>query len=248
MPYKPGGIPVNPDQLPAYLARELDRIAFEINQPNPESMRLQRFEPTPAKPRDGDIFYFPAVGGFDPGSGFGIYWFDGQRYRLIAGLDEVGLLGGFADDVTVLDAPAFTTVVNFDRFAESPGMTVDQVAGTITLPAIPGAVSVIMFLHVNQITAFKDFSLILYLAVGGVPVNASGSAYNPQQSSDIDLFVTSVYTRPVAGGEVLSMQLQIDGATTSDFQILDSTFEIRYAADLSIGGASTGNFIAGQLP
>ncbi len=248
MPYQPGAVPVNTERLQAYLARELDRIAFEINQPNPESLRYQRFEAEPAKPRDGDRFYFPAVGGFDPGSGFGMYWFDGVRYRLIAGLDETGMLGGSAADVTVLDSPDFVTLTNFARQSASPGMTVDTVAGTITLPNIPGAVGIVMFLHVNQITAFKDFSLIMYLASGGVPVNASGSAYIPQQSSDIDLFVTSSYTRPVNGGEVLTIQLQVDGAVTTDFQILDSTFEVRYAADLAIGGASTGDFIAGQFP
>ena len=249
MAYRPEPVPISPQDFRAYLDRELSRIAFELNEPNPRSLRLQRSELEPPRPGDGDIFYFPSIGGFDPGNGFGLYWHDGNRYRLIAGLDEAAILGGTADNVVVLDPPDFVPIVNYSLSTGSPGMTVDELLGTITLPAIEGFVSFNIFLQINQVTAFKDVTVLGYLEVDGTPGEAFGSAYIPQQSSDIMLFLNGGFSRPVAGGEVLRIVLQLDGATTATFEVLSTSVEISYKADLAIGGgAGAGSFPAGVLP
>ena len=152
------------------------------------------------------------------------------------------------------DSPDFAPLLNYASGVASPSMAFDKVLGTLTLPPIEGWVSLNIFVTMLQQTAFKDFTVLVFLEVDGVPASSpSGTGYIPQQSSNFPLTISATYSRPVNGDEVLRLVMQLQDTPTATFDILDSTFEARYAADLASGGGGAqgggiGGFTPGQLP
>ena len=256
MSYEPGPFPQQPDDLATYLQREFAAIKDNLQRPDPDIIQYQLQRDEPPRPTQGETALAglaPAwegeTDGVLPGAGAGLYWFTGTKWRQFAGIDELGILGGAADDVTVLDPPDFVTVINFAASVESENLTVDPVSGIISLPAVSGVVRVHFWMVFNQITALKDFSILAFIAESGVsiPGNLLAAGYIPQQSSDVSLVLSASCSRPVNGSEVFSVQLQLDNAATADFQILNSSFEVEYL----IGAQSTitsSSFSPGQIP
>lgn len=74
--YQPGEVPRDPAQMQAFLRDELNKMAAAINAL--AAGHLDKQTVAPPKPRDGDIRYASGVGGWDPGAGAGIYWFNGS--------------------------------------------------------------------------------------------------------------------------------------------------------------------------
>lgn len=244
MPYEPGHVPENAAHLREFLVGELSRLAAEVNQPNPQGVRFQAINEEPPRPRVADMVYtdnIPLVG-WNPGEGPGIYWWSGSRWRIAAGVREAGILGGPANSVIVTDV-GFADIDGYANSAGSEFMGVDPVAGTITLPDFEGWIRATFYLRINQVGADKDFSVLAHAEVNGTPLAPWGSGYIPQQSSDIDLFISGAFSRPVAGNEVIKLVVQADGNPTATFQVVGTTFEIEY-----ILNAQLGDFIPGVLP
>ena len=75
--YQPGPPPVNPEDLPVYLTNELNRLGEVVF--NLSKLRLEAAFAAPDKPRNGQLEYADGTS-WDPGSGAGIYWFDGSSW------------------------------------------------------------------------------------------------------------------------------------------------------------------------
>jgi len=75
--YQPGPPPVNPEDLPVYLTNELNRLGEVVF--NLSKLRLEEAFAAPDKPRNGQLEYADGTS-WDPGSGAGIYWFDGSSW------------------------------------------------------------------------------------------------------------------------------------------------------------------------
>ncbi len=77
--YEPSPIPRVSDinDLGVYLISELNRLGSVLF--NQSVMRLEQTNIVPDKPRDGDIRYADGTN-WDPGSGAGIYFFDGTSW------------------------------------------------------------------------------------------------------------------------------------------------------------------------
>jgi hypothetical protein len=75
--YEPGPLPENTEDLGVYVVTELKRLGNILF--NQSVMRLEETNTAPAKPRDGDIRYADGSN-WDPGSGAGIYWFNGTSW------------------------------------------------------------------------------------------------------------------------------------------------------------------------
>lgn len=77
--YSPSGVvPTNARDLGAFLQRELAAIAEAINQE--DLLRLEETNVAPDKPLEGDIRRADGTN-WDPGSGQGIYWYDGTSWN-----------------------------------------------------------------------------------------------------------------------------------------------------------------------
>lgn len=74
--YAPNNPPVE-NELSAYLVSELQRISAAINAVSVG--HLDKSYAAPAKPRDGDLRYADGTS-WNPGSGAGIYWFNGSAW------------------------------------------------------------------------------------------------------------------------------------------------------------------------
>lgn len=245
MPYQPAAVPADPLAVHEFLQSELQKIAQEINNPNPAMLRFQPHTSEPGKPRAGDVAYFPSVpGAFSPGGGPGLYWFDSQVWRVFAGLSELGLLAGTADQVLATSTPQVIT--NYSAWAASDNVTVDPVAGTILLPNVSGWLKTSVWFVVNQVTAIKDFTIDLNLGVDSVVQDLIASAYVPQQSADVDLVLSAALTRPVAGGELIDMRLSSTKNATID--ILNSSVEVTYLVADQGSGVDGGGMIDGEIP
>lgn len=72
--YTPGDPPVDPVELQRWLRQETSNIKAAIDAL--AAGHLDRQMEPPLKPRDGDIRFADGVS-WDPGSGQGIYYFDG---------------------------------------------------------------------------------------------------------------------------------------------------------------------------
>lgn len=225
MPYTPAAVPDKPSSMREFMQNELHKIADEINNPNPATIRYQAHTQEPERPRAGDTAFFPAIAGaFSPGGGPGIYWFDGAVWRVYAGLEELAIMAGVCDNV--VSTAVATIITNYALDASSDNMAVDPVAGTITLPVVSGWVNVSIWFLVNQVTNIKDFTVDINAGINGVPNTLIANAYIPQQSSDVDLVLSASLTRPVNGGEV--MDFRMSSTKDATFEIPDSSIEIQY--------------------
>ena len=68
--FRPEPPPRDPEELPNYLEREMDRIANALE--GIEEFRLPVLSRPPRRPRDGDIRYADGVN-WNPGEGRGVY-------------------------------------------------------------------------------------------------------------------------------------------------------------------------------
>ncbi len=75
--YEPGPLPEKNEDLGVYVVTELTRLGNILL--NQSLMRLEQTNTAPDKPRDGDIRYADGTN-WDPGSGAGIYWYDGSSW------------------------------------------------------------------------------------------------------------------------------------------------------------------------
>jgi|TARA_Y100000310_G_scaffold68017_1_gene63363 hypothetical protein len=75
--YEPGPLPEKNEDLGVYVVTELTRLGNILL--NQSLMRLEQTNTAPDKPRDGDIRYGDGTN-WDPGSGAGIYWYDGSSW------------------------------------------------------------------------------------------------------------------------------------------------------------------------
>lgn len=79
--YAPGDPPADPAQLQRYLREEMTKIAAAIQAL--AAGHLDKQAAAPAKPRDGDVRYAAGAGYWDPGSGAGVYYFNGAAWKLL---------------------------------------------------------------------------------------------------------------------------------------------------------------------
>ena len=78
--YAPNLVPEDPSQLRRYLQDEFLRVSAAINAL--AAGHLDKVYAAPDKPRDGDIRYADGTT-WDPGSGAGIYYYDGASWHLL---------------------------------------------------------------------------------------------------------------------------------------------------------------------
>ncbi len=76
--YEPGPLPDNSEDLGIYVVTELKRLGNILF--NQSVLRLEQTNTAPAKPRQGDIREADGSN-WNPGSGAGIYWFDGTTWN-----------------------------------------------------------------------------------------------------------------------------------------------------------------------
>ena len=76
--YEPGPLPDNSEDLGIYVVTELKRLGNILF--NQSVLRLEQTNTAPAKPRQGDIRKADGSN-WNPGSGAGIYWFDGTTWN-----------------------------------------------------------------------------------------------------------------------------------------------------------------------
>jgi hypothetical protein len=79
--YTPGQVPTDPADLPRYLREEFDRIAAAVALL--AAGHLDKQTVAPLKPRDGDVRYAAGAPGWNPGSGQGIYYFNGTIWKFL---------------------------------------------------------------------------------------------------------------------------------------------------------------------
>jgi hypothetical protein len=77
MSYAPFPVPQNPDDLSLFLNDELRRIASAISQLAQTNFPATHAEPI--RPRDGDVRNADGTD-WNPGSGKGLYYFDGTSW------------------------------------------------------------------------------------------------------------------------------------------------------------------------
>lgn len=77
--YTPEPVPQRLDDLIRYVSGELDRISGAFTSPDFEYLQLQKLYNAPEKPGEGRI-YFADGTQWDPGSGKGLYFYDGTTY------------------------------------------------------------------------------------------------------------------------------------------------------------------------
>lgn len=74
--YSPGPVPADPSQIQSYLQDEFQNLRAAIL-----LLSLGHLDPetvAPDKPRDGDIRIADGAPNWNPGSGRGVYWYDGK--------------------------------------------------------------------------------------------------------------------------------------------------------------------------
>lgn len=76
--YAPTDPPADTAELARYLRQELDKIAGAITAL--AAGHLDQTTVAPTKPRDGDIRYAAGVGSWNPGSGKGVYYYNGSGW------------------------------------------------------------------------------------------------------------------------------------------------------------------------
>lgn len=79
--YAAGEPPQSAEAMQRFLFSELQKIAAALN-----ALAIGHLDKTtvaPLKPRDGDIRYASGVGGWNPGSGVGIYYYSGTAWVLL---------------------------------------------------------------------------------------------------------------------------------------------------------------------
>lgn len=74
--YTPAPVPLDPSQLQGYLQDEFQNIKGAIYLLSLGHLDAETV--APPKPRDGDIRIADGAPNWDPGSGRGMYWFDGN--------------------------------------------------------------------------------------------------------------------------------------------------------------------------
>lgn len=78
MAYFPELPPGDSARLTEYVRNELTRLALELERQQP-LLRLAQTNVAPDKPRAGDLRYADGTN-WNPGSGAGIYWYDGASW------------------------------------------------------------------------------------------------------------------------------------------------------------------------
>jgi microcystin-dependent protein len=79
--FTPDPAPENAEELPGYLANSLSQVGAMVNSPTRNFAPLNS---APPKPTDGDVAFADGIG-WDPGSGRGMYSYDGEEWVLIGG-------------------------------------------------------------------------------------------------------------------------------------------------------------------
>lgn len=79
--YAPQSFPTSAEQLPRYLYDELVKIQSAIQAL--ADGHLDMTYAAPAKPRDGDIRYASGAPNWNPGSGKGVYYYNGTSWVLL---------------------------------------------------------------------------------------------------------------------------------------------------------------------
>ena len=155
-----------------------------------------------------------------------------EQFRRVAHSQEEEELQGFAllygnaDDVVANDTSE-TPIVNYaDSFAIGV-IGVDPLLGTMTLPGKAGLIAISAWITLNQVTNTRNFTVQLMIEVDGI-WGLLGSAYIPQNAQDVDVGISASLTRSVTGGEVVRFGLLLDGASPATFQVIASSFEIKY--------------------
>ena len=79
--YTPGQVPADAASLPRFVREETDKISGAIGLL--AAGHLDKQTVAPLKPRDGDIRYAAGAPGWNPGSGQGMYYFNGTIWRFL---------------------------------------------------------------------------------------------------------------------------------------------------------------------
>lgn len=79
--YTPGQVPTDPKDFARFMREELDKLAAVVSLLAAGHLDQQYAAPT--KPRDGDIRYAAGAPDWNPGSGAGIYRFDGTTWHFL---------------------------------------------------------------------------------------------------------------------------------------------------------------------
>jgi hypothetical protein len=210
MAYIPGPPPSTPDHLADYLRTELSRIAESFAVLQPGYVRYQRVESEPPRSREGDTGFFPAEAGtFDPGSGRGLYWFDGNEYRRLNDADGLGgmfTVGGTLQTLT-------TTFQKINFLSQTPiapyaprGCTVDLINDQITMDRA-GLWRFDVAFDLNV-----PFAEVLEVAmfVNGLEVGQSVI----QNTNQVQWIYVSLFgTRNFANGDVVDIRARVQSGT-----------------------------------
>ena len=79
--YVPADVPESAESLPYYLRTELQKISAAVM-----ALSLGHLDQTtvaPTKPRDGDVRYASGAPNWNPGSGKGVYYYNGTTWVLL---------------------------------------------------------------------------------------------------------------------------------------------------------------------
>ena len=94
LPHSP--VPSNPEDIPAYLQAELDKISAVIGNIADGNIEVSNVEPP--KPREGDLRYADGTN-WNPGQGNNFYYFDGTDWRAYTGGSGAGDFANFGSAV-----------------------------------------------------------------------------------------------------------------------------------------------------
>ena len=79
--YSPNDAPADPSQLQRFLREELAKLSAVVG--TLAAGHLDKTTVAPAKPRDGDLRYASGSPNWDPGSGRGLYMYNGTAWVLV---------------------------------------------------------------------------------------------------------------------------------------------------------------------
>lgn len=94
--YTKSPVPSNPEDIPAYLQAELDKISAVIG--NIANGHIEVSNVEPPKPREGDLRYADGTN-WNPGQGNNFYYFDGTVWRAYTGGSGAGDFANFGSAV-----------------------------------------------------------------------------------------------------------------------------------------------------
>ena len=159
-------------------------------------------------------------------------WLDSEHRRIAAAqpdelLEGFALLYGTADNVVANDTTE-TPILNYSEDSSTALIVADPALGTITLPDAAGLVTVSNWVTLNQVTVVRNITVQLVVEVNGV-WGLAGAAYIPQNAQDVDVGISAGFTRQASGGEVFRWGLLLDGGGPATFNIIASSFEVKYA-------------------